>query len=456
MTLAVILTTVITAAAVSAQSSLDPAMVALWERTDRPVANQEVDRSWLWGPQANHILEEPYTYEPLEDNQRLVAYFDKSRMEINDPSGDADSVWYVTNGRLVWEMMTGRIQIGQDPDRFDFVLPATINVAGDFYGWTTPTYQALGRHMDSDRDRTGQTVIATIDQWGEIGANLSPIETVQLVEYVTYEGGDGQVGHNVPGVFWTFLTEEIDPLVSPANWVFVMGYPLTEAYWTKSTVGGVELDVMVQCFERRCLTYTPTNNDPFKVEMGNVGLHYHIWRHEGYSYPCSEDPRRGFGELWRNNDAVRAKIGCAETYYGGEQVIPTAYEEFEHGAMLWMAIEDTYYSEQTVIVLYDDGTFDRFEDTWESSQPVDDPSIIPPAGLHQPKFGFGKVWREASGVRDRLGWAVEPESASNGSFQRFNYGAMIWRENEDLIWVFYGDLYWEPSGTWEVYEDTFE
>jgi len=105
----VILTTLLSSIGISAQSGLDPAMVALWERTDRPVADQQVDRSWLWGPQANDIRYEPYTHAPLADNQRLVAYFDKSRMEINDPAGDPSAVWYVTNGRLVWEMMTGRM-----------------------------------------------------------------------------------------------------------------------------------------------------------------------------------------------------------------------------------------------------------------------------------------------------------------------------------------------------------
>jgi hypothetical protein len=44
-------------------------------------------------------------------------------------------------------------------------------------------------------------------------------------------------------------------------------------------VGGVELDVLVQLFERRVLTYTPTNPAGFKVEMGNVGQHYYRWRY---------------------------------------------------------------------------------------------------------------------------------------------------------------------------------
>ncbi|MEX2315225.1 MAG: hypothetical protein WD628_05855, partial [Thermomicrobiales bacterium] len=35
----------------------------------------------------------------------------------------------------------------------------------------------------------------------------------------------------------------------------------------------------MQCFERRCLTYNPANPDGWKVEAGNVGLHYYLWRY---------------------------------------------------------------------------------------------------------------------------------------------------------------------------------
>lgn len=178
---------------------------------------------------------EPYTYDQLPDNRRLVAYFDKSRMEVNNPKGDPDSVWYVTNGRLVWEMMTGRVQIGQDPDRFEYLFPATLPVAGDIYSWETPTYQALGRLMGTADDANGQIVTATVDTFGSVGADLSPPEERELVQYVTYEGGGGDVvGHNIPDVFWSFMNEDINSLVAPANWVFVMGYPLTEAYWART------------------------------------------------------------------------------------------------------------------------------------------------------------------------------------------------------------------------------
>src|SRR5690606_17816352 len=44
-------------------------------------------------------------------------------------------------------------------------------------------------------------------------------------------------------------------------------------------VGGTYQDVLMQCFERRCLTYNPANPAGWKVEAGNVGQHYHYWRY---------------------------------------------------------------------------------------------------------------------------------------------------------------------------------
>ncbi len=38
--------------------------------------------------------------------------------------------------------------------------------------------------------------------------------------------------------------------------------------------------MLLQCFERRCLTYTPGNEPGWQVEAGNVGQHYYAWRYE--------------------------------------------------------------------------------------------------------------------------------------------------------------------------------
>src|SRR5690606_12446497 len=60
---------------------------------------------------------------------------------------------------------------------------------------------------------------------------------------------------------------------------YATGYPITEAYWTEVTVAGKTMDVLIQCFQRRCLTYTPDNSEGWQVEAGNVGWHYYQWRY---------------------------------------------------------------------------------------------------------------------------------------------------------------------------------
>ncbi len=70
------------------------------------------------------------------------------------------------------------------------------------------------------------------------------------------------------------------------DWVFVMGPPIGEPYWALVKVGGVDKWVLFQPFERRVLTYTPSNPDPWKVEIGNIGQHYYRWRYEGVGATC--------------------------------------------------------------------------------------------------------------------------------------------------------------------------
>ena len=46
---------------------------------------------------------------------------------------------------------------------------------------------------------------------------------------------------------------------------------------------------MIQAYERRVLTYVPTNDTGFQVEMGNIGQHYFDWRYRNYGY-CANQP----------------------------------------------------------------------------------------------------------------------------------------------------------------------
>src|SRR5205085_2066083 len=89
----------------------------------------------------------------------------------------------------------------------------------------------------------------------------------------------------------------IGPLFEP--WFYATGYPVTEPFWAAVKVAGITRDVLMQCFERRCLTYTPGNAQGWEVEMGNVGLHYYQWRYgdrkEPHHLRLRHDPRPHLG-----------------------------------------------------------------------------------------------------------------------------------------------------------------
>ena len=131
---------VFTLVQVLAADPANPDFQRTWQRPDQPVKTGQVNRTWMWGPAAmDGATFEPYAESP--NGQRLVQYFDKARMEITNPGGDATTDWYVTNGLLVVELMSGKLQLG-DGD-FEQHEPATLNVAGDADDPNGPTYATM-------------------------------------------------------------------------------------------------------------------------------------------------------------------------------------------------------------------------------------------------------------------------------------------------------------------------
>src|SRR5207249_9595947 len=63
------------------------------------------------------------------------------------------------------------------------------------------------------------------------------------------------------------------------DWLTTLGYPITEPYWIDVRINGKTNTALVQLFDRRALTYNPTNPPASQVEMGNVGRHYYLWRY---------------------------------------------------------------------------------------------------------------------------------------------------------------------------------
>lgn len=125
----------------------------------------------------------------------------------------------------------------------------------------------------------------------------------------------------------------------------------------------------------------------------------------------------------------------------------SAEQQFEHGTMIWVKEEDRIY------VLFSDSTYtsgwSAFEDKWQEGDPIDDPSIVPPPGFYQPQRGFGLVWREEPSVRERLGWALAPESSGDTAVQRtsyFKYNHTYLKAIDNDIWHLFPE-----SSDWEKF-----
>jgi hypothetical protein len=202
---------------------------------------------------------------------RTVYYFDKSRMEINDPQGDRTSPWFITNGLLVREMLAGQVQTGNTTTTPQ--AAPVVPLAGEAPNSIAVTYAALGGvasltpGQNSAPDRTGSTIIATIDRNGAMR------DEPWLDGAARYGHYEPTLGHNVADVFWQWLSAQ------PVDWIYAVGYPLTEPYWTSAKIDGEDVWVLVQAFERRILTFVPNAPAGWQVEAGNVGRHYYEWRY---------------------------------------------------------------------------------------------------------------------------------------------------------------------------------
>ncbi|MCL5257171.1 MAG: peptidase domain-containing protein [Chloroflexi bacterium] len=282
----VVLLPTISNAALKAPMSLpDPALENVWNRSDLPVQQGSVSRTWMWGPGSFDTRQEQY--DQAAGGSRLVTYFDKSRMEINNPYGDRSSQWFVTNGLLAKELISGQLQKGDA--NFEARSPAQIPVAGDPDDPNGPTYATFAGLLSRTPHAAGEQLTEIVDRSGQVGAG-GPAG-VTAAYYVP------ETDHAVASVFWDFLNSS--GLVMEAGafregrlfdpTFFATGFPITEAYWAQAKVAGQVKWVLIQAFERRVMTYTPGNPEGWQVEMGNIGRHYFTWRY-GYAGGPNQEP----------------------------------------------------------------------------------------------------------------------------------------------------------------------
>jgi hypothetical protein len=253
----------------------------LWEYSDKFVGEVPgAGRGYTWGDNTFGLYEEPYLEAP--QGKRVVQYFDKSRMELSGNN--------VTNGLLTKELVTGQQQNGDNS--FSQRDPSEIPVAGDpSVNNPSPTYATFTNlisqfpGINKAPDETGQPVTKFLERSGKVYEFLYPPTPVKIGYY------EEALGHNVPEIFatfqnrvgkiWTGRRFANNKIFTDNPTSKVFGLPIAEPYWVKAKVGGIEKDVLVQLFERRVLTYTPSNPPDYQVEMGNIGQHYFTWRYNG-------------------------------------------------------------------------------------------------------------------------------------------------------------------------------
>jgi Purple acid Phosphatase, N-terminal domain len=252
----------VAAPASAATAFADPAFAAQWQAGNTIVPN-------FWGPLslAYDGQKEPYVEGKLADGtsgQRLVQYFDKARMELTNPAAGT-----VTNGLLATELITGKEQVGDTA--FLTLQPAAIPVAGDPDN-IGPTYASINANattlLANTPSAAGSPTTRMLSGTGTLGTYTGQYASDPQGAIAAY---DTDTQHNVPAAFSAFRTKA---------GLLTIGFAISEPFWSNVKVAGVQKDVLVQAFQRRVLTYTPTNDDPFKVEFGNIGRHYYTWRYQ--------------------------------------------------------------------------------------------------------------------------------------------------------------------------------
>jgi hypothetical protein len=462
-TLSGVLTTSIGGAAAAPASQTnkfaDPAFQRTWERTDALVASNKVKRSFYWGPQPNTgPLQEAYAEG--QGGTHLVQYFDKSRMEINDPTADKNNPFYVTNGLLTVELITGRMQIGNN--KFANRYHANIPLASDTDDPTAPTYATF--LSPYKYDFVGVNAVGAV-----LTSFISRDEPVKDVARFASYGVknvylEKATMRGIPGVFWDFLNTTGPVMVDGKQqtaklsdpYFYATGYPVTNAFWaTVKIAGKPNTDVLIQAYERRVLTYVPSLPKEFQVQMGNIGQHYYDWRYKNAGLPapvtaCAKPPG-GFGELWSRNTVVQNQLRCSEEWEQANIQI----QHFERGHMIYVNLINvpprTSAQTTAVYVFADSGEVVSYFPDRKLNDPG--PQENPPTGLFKPSGEPGTLWRESAEARKLVGWATSGlKDVGEEERQFFQSGLMV--GDEDRIYMFYNEefFFYAYPRYWAIYD----
>ena len=137
---------------------------------------------------------------------------------------------------------------------------------------------------------------------------------------------------------------------------------------------------------------------------------------------CSIEVHPKFQQVWKRAGGVSA--GCP---LGSAYEKRSAYQSFQNGLMLWHAGPHSDAGGM-IYVVYNSGHWEAHRDEWGQGMQKHG-NYTPPAGLVEPKRGFGYLWRtKLGGPNATIGWALADEVGSeHGLIQDFANNAAIFR-----------------------------
>lgn len=154
---------------------------------------------------------------------------------------------------------------------------------------------------------------------------------------------------------------------------------------------------------------------------------------------CPVLPAGSFLVIWESDPGLQSTLGCPFDPHPrrvpAAWQVQTAYQPFERGEMIW-SDHVAWYPQPVIYVLYADSTYSRLDDTFDPEVDPIEGDQVPPPGLTEPAYGFGKAWRDQTGMRERLGWATSDETPGTGYFQMFLGGNMVWISQTSQTYVF--------------------
>ncbi len=157
---------------------------------------------------------------------------------------------------------------------------------------------------------------------------------------------------------------------------------------------------------------------------------------------CGTLTPNGFTTIFQQDKTIQAALGCAQS---APTAINSAVETFDSGTMLWAsALADQ--PRKVIYVLLNNGSYQRYDDTWFDGTDPASTGENPPAGRKVPARGFGKVWHSNPAVHSGLGWAQTDEAGTSGEIQRFARGEMLYVASTNQIYIFAGGA-WRANPT---------